>query len=50
MDNVHLEREHTKPKENRKKGDISIKKIDAINIVRKGTLLGTANLLKWKVM
>jgi len=50
MDKVHLEGEHTKPKENRKKGDIVVKKIYAINVARKGTLLGIANLLKCKVM
>ena len=33
-----------------KKGDITIKKINAINVARKDTLLKTTNLLKYKVM
>ena len=40
MDKVHLE----------KKGDIAIKKIDATNVARKGTLLEIVNSLWWKVM
>ena len=50
MDEVHLESEHIKLEENGKKGGIAIKKIDATNEARKGTLLKTTNLLKWKVI
>jgi len=32
------------------KGDIVMKKINAINVARNDSLLGIANLLKWKVM
>ena len=50
IDKVHFKGEHTELKQNEMKGDIVVKKIDATNLVRKGTLLQIANLLKWKVM
>jgi len=49
MDKVHLESKHTELGENGKKGDMTAKKINAINVVRKA-MLGMTNLLRWKVM
>ena len=46
VNKVHLEGEYTELGENWMKGDIIVKKIDATNMVRKGTLLEIVNLLK----
>ena len=50
IDKVHLEGQHIRLEEKGKKRDIIVKKIDAINVARKDTLLETVNPLKWKVI